>query len=138
MMVVDTNIVSLMMRRHPDAVACARLNSRLRESMWITSITAFEVRFGIETLAHGRRRIELAESFARSVDENFQGRILEFDTPAAYTITGHCAGRRQHGRPVEMRDTFPAGIMVSRRAELAIRNIKHFCDLEISVLDPWS
>jgi toxin FitB len=136
--VLDTNVVSAMMRRDVDTKIRDWLDSLPSESIWVTTITIFEVRFGIEVLAKGRRRQQLEDDFVQTIAEDFQGRVLDLDQVAAETAASLCARRRLRGRPVEMRDTLIAGIVVSRRAELATRNVRRFHDLEVSVIDPWA
>jgi toxin FitB len=138
MIVLDTNVVSAMMRRDVDTKIRDWLDSLPPESIWVTTITIFEVRFGIEVLSKGRRRQQLEDDFVQTIAEDFQGRVLDLDQAAAQTAASLCAQRRLRGRPIEMRDTLIAGIVLSRRAELATRNVRHFCDLEISVVDPWA
>jgi toxin FitB len=138
MIVLDTNVVSAMMRRDVDTKIRDWLDSLPPESIWVTTITIFEVRFGIEVLSKGRRRQQLEDDFVQTIAEDFQGRVLDLDQAAAQTAASLCAQRRLRGRPIEMRDTLIAGIVLSRRAELATRNARHFCDLEISVVDPWA
>jgi len=135
---LDTNVVSAMMRRDTDTKIRDWLDSLPPESIWVTTITIFEVRFGIEVLAKGRRRQQLDDDFVETIAEDFQGRVLDLDQAAAQTAASLCAQRKLRGRPIEMRDTLIAGIVVSRRAELATRNVRHFGDLEISVVDPWA
>lgn len=138
MIVLDTNVVSAMMRRNIDTKIRDWLDSLPAESIWVTAITIFEVRFGIEVLAKGRRRQQLEDDFVQTIAEDFQGRVLDLDQAAADAAASLCAQRRLRGRPIEMRDTLIAGIVVSRRAELATRNLRHFDDLEIAVVDPWA
>jgi predicted nucleic acid-binding protein len=138
MIVLDTNVVSAMMRRDVDTKIRDWLDSLPPESIWVTTITIFEVRFGIEVLSKGRRRQQLEDDFVQTIAEDFQGRVLDLDQAAAETAGSICAQRRLRGRPIEMRDTLIAGIVVSRRAELATRNLRHFEDLEIAVVDPWA
>ena len=138
MIVLDTNVVSAMMRRDVDTKIRDWLDSLPPESIWVTTITIFEVRFGIEVLTKGRRRQQLEDDFVETIAEDFQGRVLDLDQAAAQTAASLCAQRKLRGRPIEMRDTLIAGIVVSRRAELATRNVRHFGDLEISVVDPWA
>jgi toxin FitB len=138
MIVLDTNVVSAMMRRDVDTKIRDWLDSLPPESIWVTTITIFEVRFGIEVLSKGRRRQQLEDDFVQTIAEDFQGRVLDLDQAAAQTAASLRAQRRLRGRPIEMRDTLIAGIVLSRRAELATRNVRHFCDLEISLVDPWA
>jgi len=138
MIVLDTNVVSAMMRRDVDTTVRDGLDRRPAESIWVTTITIFEVRFGIEVLTKGRRRQQLEDDFVQTIAEDFQNRVLDLDHAAAEAAALLCAQRRLRGRSIEMRDTMIAGIVVSRRAELATRNVRHFDDLEIAVVDPWS
>jgi predicted nucleic acid-binding protein len=138
MIVLDTNVISALMRREPDVTVRRWLDDRPAESIWITAITMFEIRFGIETLAEGRRRRQLEADFARLLVDDFQGRILHFDDGAAEAAAGIAAGRKPLGRVGDLRDTLIAGIVMSRKAEFATRNLRHFQDLDVPVIDPWT
>jgi hypothetical protein len=138
MIVLDTNIISAMMRATVDPVIVDWLSSRPRESIWVTAVTVFEIRFGLELLAAGRRRQQLETAFALALSEDLQGRVLPFDSAAANAAASLAAERQRRGRPVEVRDTQIAGIVMSKRAELATRNVRHFRDLGVAVVDPWS
>jgi toxin FitB len=138
MIILDTNVVSAMMRRDVDPKIRDWLDSQPPESIWVTAITVFEIRLGIEILAKGRRRKQLEEDFAQTIAEDFDGRVLDLDQAAAEKAAMLCAERRLQGRPIDMRDTLIAGIVVSRRAQIATRNVRHFDDLEVAVIDPWA
>jgi predicted nucleic acid-binding protein len=138
MIILDTDVVSAMMRRDVDPKIRDWLDSQPPESIWVTAITVFEVRLGIEILAKGRRRKQLEEDFVQTIAEDFDGRVLDLDQAAAEKAAVLRAERRLRGRPIDMRDTFIAGIAVSRRAQLATRNLRHFDDLEVAVIDPWA
>jgi predicted nucleic acid-binding protein len=136
--VLDTNVVSALMQREPDAVVVAWLDHQPAPSIWTTSVTVFEIRFGLEILPAGRRRRELEDAFARAIEEDFEGRVLAFDQAAALAAGTIAARRRRTGRSVEIRDTQIAGIVSARHGSLATRNTRHFADLGLSVVDPWS
>jgi toxin FitB len=136
--VLDTNVVSAMMRAEVEPLVVQWLDQRPPESIWITSITIFEVRVGIERLAQGRRQRQLTEAFARVLDEDIEGRVLPFDSAAAQQAAILSIQRERRGEPVEQRDAWIAGIVISRRAELATRNVRHFRDLDVAVIDPWA
>lgn len=137
MIVLDTNVLSAVMRRKADPAVVAWLDRQPFESLWITTITVFEVRFGLELLPDGRRRKKLETAFARALEEDFQRRILSFDFQAAEEAAKLAARRRSSGQPVGFRDTQIAGIVMARHATLATRNIRHFQDLPVTVIDPW-
>lgn len=138
MIILDTNVLSALMRVMPEAAVVAWLDRQPAESVWITSITLFEARFGLALLPKGRRRLALETAFAQLMEEDLQNRVLEFDSAAAVEAATLAAARQRCGRPVDMRDTQIAGIALARRARLATRNVRHFADLTIPVIDPWN
>jgi predicted nucleic acid-binding protein len=97
-----------------------------------------ETRFGLALLPAGRRRKVLEAAFDDLLTEDLENRILDFDSAAATAAASLAAARQKSGRPVDMRDTQIAGIVLTRRATLATRNIRHFVDLKISIIDPWA
>ena len=136
MIILDTNVLSALMSKAPAASVVAWVDRQPAESVWITSITLFEVRLGLALLV-GRRRQMLEAAFAQLLEEDLENRVLDFDSAAA-TAAASLAGERQKaGRPVDMRDTQIAGIALARRATLATRNVRHFADLKIPIVDPW-
>ena len=138
MIVLDTNVLSALMRRDADETVVTWLDLQPSESVWTTAVTVFEIRFGLELLAPSRRKRQLEDAFSRAVDEDFQGRILPFDHEAALEAASRAAERRAAGRFVDFRDIEIAGIISARRATLATRNARHFQDLRIKVVDPWA
>ena len=137
MIILDTNVISALMRAPPDAAVIEWLDRQPAESIWTTAVTVFEIRFGIELLANGRRRETLEALFEQSLAEDFQGRVLPFDGAAAREAAIIAAQRQRDGRPVDLRDTQIAGIAVARRAAVATRNLRHFEGLDVDVIDPW-
>lgn len=137
MIILDTNVLSALMRREPDMAVVAWLDLQPVQSVWITSITLFEACLGLALLPAGRRRQALQAAFTRLLNEDLENRVLDFDTAAANEAALLAARRQKAGRPVDIRDTEIAGIALARRATLATRNARHFHDLEIPVVDPW-
>jgi len=134
--VLDTNVLSALMRQVPDTKVVTWLDGQPRTSIWITSITVLEIRFGIEIMAAGKRRSLLSEAFEGLLDQ-MGHRIAPFDHDAAGRAADLMAARQRKGRPVELRDTMIAGIALARHASLATRNVAHFEDLSVSVVNPW-
>jgi hypothetical protein len=137
MIVLDTNVLSALMRAEPDRAVVRWLDGLAPESMWTTSITLFEVQFGLDVLPDGERKTALQNAFHQAVYVDMQGRILDFDAPAAAAAGTIAARQRALGRPVDMRDAQIAGIISARRATLATCNVRHFTDAGIPTLDPW-
>jgi toxin FitB len=137
MILVDTNVLSAMMRVADEPAVERWFDAQPPESMWTTTITIFEIRFGLALLAPDRRRDRLNDAFDRAITEIFGGRVLPFDRTAAETAAALAARQRQIGRPVEIRDIQIAGIAAARKAILATRNTRHFENLGIALVDPW-
>lgn len=137
MIVLDTNVLSALMRHVPVPEVVAWLDRQPAESIWITSITAFEARMGLALLPAGRRRQALESALARLLVEDLENRILPFDDAAATEAATLAATRQRAGHPVDFRDTQIAGIVLARRASLATRNVRHFADLAVRVVNPW-
>ena len=137
MILLDTNVLSALMRDIPDPAVVEWLDTKPAESIWTTSVTVFEIRTGIELLVPSRRRKRLEEMFSLLLDEDLDGRVQSFDLAAAIAAGTLAASRQQAGRAVEIRDVQIAGIAVSRRAAVATRNTRHFDGAGVDLMNPW-
>jgi len=135
--ILDTNVLSAMMRQAPDPPVIAWLDAQPAESIWITTITLFEVRLGLALLPAGARRRALERACDEVLSVDLEGRILDFDSDAARAAAALVAERQRRGHTVDVRDTQIAGIALSRRARLATRNSRDFSDLGAAVVNPW-
>ena len=138
MIILDTNVLSALMQQQPDPQVVAWLDDQPAETIWLNSITVFEARYGLALLPAGRRKDLLEQRFEELLQDDLQNRVLLFDINAAAHAAQLAADRKMRGRPVEMRDTFIAGIALARRATLATRNVRHFDDLSVPVVNPWA
>jgi toxin FitB len=138
MIVLDTDVLSALMRRELDQTVVAWLDEQPSESVWTSAVTVFEIQFGLQLLAAGRRRRSLEAAFEASLAEDLDGRVIPFDEEAAHEAAVRAAERRTVGTPVDFRDMEIAGIVASRRATLATRNVRHFQGLGIKIVDPWA
>jgi predicted nucleic acid-binding protein len=137
MIILDTNVLSALMRQTPDRDVVAWLDRQPRTSVWTTSVTILEVGFGLQILPAGKRRSLLIQAFEAVLD-TVGKRVAPFDAAAAQQAGDLMASRQKKGRPVELRDTMTAGIVLSRHATLATRNTAHFEDISASVVNPWA
>ena len=137
MIVLDTNVLSALMRDTPDPAVVQWLDDQPAESVWTTSITVFEIRTGIDLLENGRRREQLDETFAQLLAEDLNGRVQSFDLTAALAAGSIAASRQRVGRAVEIRDVQIAGIATSRHAIVATRNTRHFTGTGVGLVNPW-
>jgi len=137
MIILDTNVVSELMRPRPEGRVIAWLDRQPRSAIWTTSVTVFEIRFGLQVMPLGKRRDVYARGF-ESLLVGIEGRIAPFDVESAEQASILMASRKLQGRPREDRDTMIAGIVLAHRAVLATRNIRDFGDITASIVDPWT
>ena len=137
MILLDTNVLSALMQSTPDATVLRWLDLEPRDSVWITSVTVMEVRYGLHTMPAGRKRDRITRAFEILMDEKIQGRVASFDTAVAEQTAELMAARKKRGHPQDYRDTMIAGIVLSSKATLATRNTAHFEDLSVRVVNPW-
>jgi hypothetical protein len=136
--ILDTNVLSALMEAPVEPEALAWLDRQPRSSVWTTSVTIMELRYGLKLLPDGRRQDRLESVYQRLIAEKLEHRIAIFDALGAEHAAILMAARRRRGQPRDVRDTMIAGIAVSRRATLATRNVRHFDDLPTPVVDPWA
>jgi toxin FitB len=137
MIVLDTNVLSALMRPSADQKVVGWLDKQPRSSIWTTSVTILEICFGLQILPLGKRRTILNQAFEQVLVDKLERRVAPFDTVAAQQAADLMALRRKKGRPGELRDTMIAGIVLACHATLATRNISHFEDLSVPMVNPW-
>lgn len=137
MMILDTNIVSELMRAVPNQTVIKWLDAQVPEQLWLTAITCAEILYGIACLAHGKRKVHLHDMVITLLGEEFFGRILTFDEQAAFHYADLVVSRKQKGRPIGMADAQIAAICKSHHACLVTRNINDFLGLDIDLINPW-
>ncbi|MGB2709948.1 MAG: type II toxin-antitoxin system VapC family toxin [Conexibacter sp.] len=137
MIVLDTNVLSELMRRRPAARVVSWIDEQDASALAITAVTAAELLYGVARLAQGVRKTELAAAVDALVREDFAGRVLPFDASAAEHYAELVAERDRKGRPVSTSDGQIAAICRSHGARLATRNVRDFDATGITVLDPW-
>lgn len=137
MIILDTNVLSELMLRAPDEKVLIWLDQQPRLSIWTTSVTVFEIRFGLESMPAGKRRNALIQDFEEMLN-SIDRRVAPFDVEAAEYSSTLMASRKLQGRPREDRDTMIAGIVLARHATLATRNVSHFDDLSAPIVNPWT
>lgn len=137
MIILDTNVLSALMYLTPDKKVVGWLDRQPRTSIWTTSVTVLEVRFGLQIMPGGKRRSALIQAFDGVLDK-IGHRVVPFDVAAAQQAGDLMAFRHKQGRPVELRDTMIAGIVLAQHAALATRNTAHFDDISAPLIDPWA
>ncbi|HEV2374710.1 MAG TPA: type II toxin-antitoxin system VapC family toxin [Streptosporangiaceae bacterium] len=136
MIVVDTNVVSELMRPSPSQAVQTWFEAQAANDLYVTAVTVAEIRYGLARLPMGRRQDRLREA-ADEVFSTFAEFILPFDTAAAIEyaeIATHCESL---GRSIEGFDAQIAAICRAHEAVLATGNTKDFQDTGVRLVSPW-
>ena len=137
MLVLDTNVISEALRPEPDARVEAWLKALPPASVFTTAVSRAEILYGITILPKGRRQAALLTAAVLMFDEDFQGRVLPFDSEAATLYANLASARRQKGLPIAFADAQIAAITLSRGGRLATRNVRDFAECGIELVNPW-
>ena len=137
MILLDTNVVSELIRPTPDPRVETWLSRQIASSIFLSAISEAELRYGVALLPMGRRRDRLTAEIENMLQEDFAGRLLPFDREAARAYAEIGVVRRAAGLPVHHADCQIAAIARSRNAGIATRNVKDFEGCGIDVINPW-
>ena len=137
---IDTNVVSEMMRPKPEPRVAAYLDSIADEGLGLVSITVWEVLDGIGRLAPGRRRRSLADRFHDLLDELFEDRIVDWTLGDARVCARIMEDKRRRGEALDDHapDAFLAAAAASRGLAVVTRNVREFRNTGVDVVDPWT
>ena len=138
MIVLDTNVVSELMRPHPATRVIDWFGRQAVSLLYLSSISEAELRYGVEILPGGSRRTKLRAAVEGLLSEDFAGRILPFDSDAARSFALIAAARRAAGRPISRADCQIAAVARSVGASVATRDRRGFEGCGIEVANPWS
>ena len=138
MIVLDTNVVSELMRPDPSSNVVDWVASQAVPRLYLSTISEAELRYGVEILPAGARRTQLLDELEGMLSKDFAGRILPFDSAAAHAYAVVAAARRAAGRPINHADCQIAAIARCRGASVATRDIVDFDGSGIDLIDPWA
>ena len=137
MFILDTNVVSELMRPAPDPAIGSWVAVRATSNLFLTAVTEAELRYGLAVMPPGRRRDGLATGLERMLRTGFANRILPFDSGAARAYARIALARRRGGRPIAQADCQIAAIASACGMAVATRNVRHFENMGIEILNPW-
>ena len=137
MIILDTNVVSALMRNSPEPDVARWLDRQPPSSIWTTSITILEIQVGLRIMPAGKKQTFLSEGFEGLLNR-IQHRIAVFGEESARLAADLTAARQKKGRVGEVRDTLIAGIVLTHHARLVTRNTSHFDDIGATVINPWN
>jgi hypothetical protein len=138
MIILDTNVISELLRPAPEPKVEHWLSTQDGHNVYLTSISEAELRFGLAIMGNGKRRAALVDAVDRILREDLAGRILPFDSDAAQSYAAIAATRRSAGRPIAQADCQIASIAHTRGATVATRNTPDFEGCEIDLINPWT
>ena len=138
MILLDTNVVSELMRTSPDSAVEAWTASQPAEDLFFSAVGEAELRYGAAILPTGRRRDTLFSDIESMLRDAFGERVLAFDSDAARHYGDIAATRRSAGRRVAPADCQIAAIARSRGMAVATRNTRDFVGMEIDLVNPWA
>jgi len=137
MYLIDTNVISELMRATPAPSVLNWFSTQDPSTLYLSAVTEAELRTGIAILPAGQRREGLKAALDATISEDFEGRILPFDTAAAKTYAEIAAGRRSAGRPIADADCQISAIARATGMPVVTRNTRDFEGCGIDVINPW-
>lgn len=137
MIILDTDILSALMRNAPEKKVVSWLDRQPQGSIWTTSITILEIQAGLQSMPVATERTDVSQQFERLLDHIYH-RIAVFGEEAARLSANLMVSRQEKGKALDMRDTMVAGIVLAHHATLATRNVTHFSDIAAKVVSPWT
>jgi len=137
MIVLDTNVISELMRPVPASAVKSWLNAQDPVDLYTTTITIAEIQRGIVRLPEGKRRAGLEQRFEGFIASAFPGRLLGLDRDAAYACGSVSRMREQQGLHADMVDMLIAAITITAKASLATRNVGDFEGCGLALINPW-
>ncbi len=138
MYILDTNVLSELMRPAPQPNVLQWIDNQAAQHLFSSAITKAEIELGIALLPAGKRRDTLASQAGAMFDEDFANRCLPFDQDCAHIYANLVAARTLLGLPVSVEDAQIAAICVVNQKTLVTRNTADFAQIEgLQVLNPW-
>jgi predicted nucleic acid-binding protein len=137
MIVLDTNVVSELMKADPEPAVLTWINGLPMASVFLPAVSQAEILYGVALVPAGKRQEGLFRAAHITFETYFRGRILPFDSEAAEAYADIAAGRRRTGRPITLADAQIAAIARSRGAALATRNVADFDGCGVEIVNPW-
>ena len=137
MIVLDTNVVSELMRPRPEPAVVDWVDHQTADDLAITALTAAELRAGVALLEPGRRQRDIYRRVEDLLGGTFAGRVLAFGVDSTAGYASIVAGRRRAGRPISAFDAQIAAICAEHKSSLATRNLDDFSGIGLQLINPW-
>jgi toxin FitB len=134
---LDTNVLSEVMRSRPDQIVVTWLASQQRPNVFVSAITQAEMILGARLLPDGKRRHTLEQALGAMFNLRFSNRVLAFDVNCANHYADIVATRQKRGKPIGPLDAQIAAIAQARQLSVATRNTRDFEGCGITLINPW-
>lgn len=138
MIVLDTNVISELWKVEPDSSVLTWIDSQMVETLYLSTITIAELRFGLATMPEGKRRTIYRDRLEREVLPVFTGRILSFDLDASQAYAQLMARAKEAGRAIGKADGYIAAAAAVRGLIVATRDASPFEAAGLRVINPWN
>lgn len=138
MIVLDTNVISELMRSEPHPTVRGWIAAQPRETLVATSASIAEILYGIRALPKGRRRTSLEDAARKIFEIDLSGRTLSFDAAAAHHYSELVVAREAAGTPISTFDALIAATAYVAGASVATRDVSGFEGCGLTVINPWS
>lgn len=138
MILLDTNVVSEPIRRHPDSRVLDWLDAQVIETLYLSTVSLAELLLGAESLPIGRRRTALTAALERQIADLFGDRVIPFDIAAAEAFAKVVVRARSQGHTISIADGQIAGIAAANRLRIASRDELPFRAAGLVVINPWT
>ncbi|CVI63094.1 type II toxin-antitoxin system VapC family toxin (plasmid) [Agrobacterium leguminum] len=138
MIVLDTNVISELWKVEPDSSVLTWIDSQMVETLYLSTITIAELRFGLATMPEGKRRTIYQDRLEREVLPVFTGRILFFDLDASQAYAQLMARAKEAGRAIGKADGYIAAAAAVRGLIVATRDTSPFEAAGLRVINPWN
>ncbi len=137
MILVDTNVISEIMKVSPSETVVDWLNDQKSANLYISAVTIGEIEYGLRILPSGKRQLQLRERFERFVAQAFAHRLITYDEVAAQYYGDIMGYRKEIGRPMNVPDGQIAATAKANGLAVATRNISDFEACGIDLVDPF-
>lgn len=137
MILLDTNVISELVKPSPDPAVAAFLGRAIPETVFTAAVCEAEICYGLTRLPPGRRRNDLIGRVTAFFAEAFGDRTLAFDSASAAIYGELRAAREAAGRPIETEDAMIAATARAYGAMVVTRNVDDFMGCEVEIVNPW-
>lgn len=137
MILLDTNIISEMMKPIPNTFVKEWINRQEITQLFVSTFTIAEISYGLNALPEGHRRQDLEQAFNKAIQEAFENRILTFNESAAHHYGKIMSDRKKLGQPLGVPDGQIAAIAIAHQAAVATRNIRDFFNCGLQLINPF-